>query len=215
VTATRAAAGAASRQLEYAVAWRGTNGVVASGRIDLEGSELVLRGSGPGGSVARDRLSLERIAAIRIGRTAADRIHGERSVVLELRGDEVLAIAPLGAAGAVFELADLVAELSASAPDRVARVAVVLPLRAGTAARARELVAEGPPFDLEQADLERHQVFVSDREAVFLFEGDDARETLERLVRNPRVLREAARWRECLAGRPRLAEESYAWHRDA
>jgi hypothetical protein len=62
--------------------------------------------------------------------------------------------------------------------------------------------------------LDRHHVFVTEREALFVFEGPGACETLERVLRNTRVLRAAARWRECLAGPPRVAEETYAWRRD-
>lgn len=175
---------------------------------------LVLRGSGGDGAIVRQRVPLEEIAAVRIGRAAGERVQGARSVVLELRGGGGLALAPLGA-GEVFELAELVAELSSGNGAAGARVAVVLPLRRGKAARARELLAAGPPFDLQRAGFDCHQVFVTEREAVFLFEGVGARETLERLIRSPSVLRAAARWRDCVAARPRVAEESYAWRRDA
>ncbi|HEX5468224.1 MAG TPA: hypothetical protein VFW80_04155 [Gaiellaceae bacterium] len=198
---------------EYGVAWRGRDGTVASGSLALERGELVLRGSANGGAVKHERVPLDRIAAVRVGRAEAERVRGGRSVVLELRDGGIVPIAPLGVAGAVFELADLVAELSADAAAAAAPVVVVLPLRAGMSARARALVSSGPPFDLERAGLDRHQVFVTDHEAIFLFEGAHARERVERLLRDPHVLRHAARWRRCIAGAPRLAEESYAWRR--
>jgi hypothetical protein len=199
---------------EYGVAWRGRDGTIASGSLALEQGELVLRGSASGGTIKHERVPLERIAAVRVGRTEAERVRGGRSVVLELRDGGVVPIAPLGVAGAVFELADLVAELSARAAAAPAPVVVVVPLREGTAARARELASSGPPFDLERAGLDRHQVFVTDQEAIFLFEGVHARERVERLLCDPRVLRDAARWRRCIAGPPRLAEESYGWQRE-
>jgi hypothetical protein len=201
--------------LRYGVAWRGADGQEARGSVVLDGAELVLRGSRSEGSLERVRLPLTQVGSVRIGRDERDRIRGERSVVIELRDGGTISIAPIGAAGAVFELADLVVELGAQAAGRdTAPVVVVLPLRAGAAAQARELVAEGPPFDLEQAELDRHIVFVTEHEVVFLFEGERARETLDRLLRRPRVLREAARWRDVLAGRPRLGEESYTWRRE-
>ena len=198
----------------YMVAWRGSDGALARGSARLEGSLLVLRGSAEDGSVVRRRVPLTDIASVRIGRAPSERVQGTRSVVLDLRGGGELAVAPVGA-GQVFELAELVAELSADRTARAQRVAVVLPLRAGTADRARELVSGGPPFDLSAAGLDAHHVFVTEREAVFVFEGPAARETLERLVRSPRVVREAGRWSDCLAGRPRLADETYAWRRDS
>lgn len=205
----------ATRSSEYAVAWRDGDGSVASGRLTFERSTLELRGTGEDGALSRERVPLEQVASVHVGRTDSERVRGERSVVLELRGGTTLTVAPIGAAGAVFELADLVAQLSSEQRGYEGRVAVVLPLRRGSAARARELVASGPPFDVEHAELDGHQVFVSEREVVFLFEGERAREVVERLLRDPHVLREAVRWRECLAGRPRLADGTYAWRRDA
>ena len=213
-TEPTSAPAAERRDLRYGVAWRGPDGREACGSLVLDGAELVLRGSGADGSVERVHVPLIEVSGVRIGRSEEDRVRGERSVVIELREGGKISIAPIGAAGAVFELADLVVELGAQVAGRdTAPVVVVLPLRAGTAARARELVADGPPFDLEQADLDRHIVFVTEHEVVFLFEGERARETLDRLLRKPRVLREAARWRDVLAGRPRLGEECYAWRR--
>ena len=42
---------------------------------------------------------------------------------------------------------------------------VVLPLRPGARDRARDLLRHGPPFDPDEAGLERHQAFVSETEA--------------------------------------------------
>jgi hypothetical protein len=53
------------------------------------------------------------------------------------------------------------------------RVVVVVPLKAGVRDRVRELLEMGPPFDPEAAGLDRHQVFLTDQEAVFLFEAPD------------------------------------------
>jgi hypothetical protein len=196
------------------VAWRGSDGAVARGSAQLEDSGLVLFGSGENGVVTRRRIALAEIETVRIGRAQSERVHGTRSVVLGLRGGGEVSVAPIGA-GQVFELAELVAELSAAEKQSARRVVVVVPLRAGKADRARELVAGGPPFDVSALELDAHHVFVTEREAVFMFEGAAARETLERLVRSPRVVREAGKWSDCLAGRPRLADESYAWRRDA
>ena len=200
------------RQIGYTVAWRNEAGGIARGSVRLEGSELVLRGSGADGTVVGQRVPLDEIASIRIGRADGERVQGTRSVVLELRAGGVMAVAPLGP-GEVFELAELLAELSSQRAAGSDLVAVVLPLRRGATERARELVSAGPPFDLERVGLERHSVFITGREVVFLFEGPEAREILEQLVRTPRLLHAAARWRECLAGPPRVAAESYSWHR--
>lgn len=92
-------------------------------------------------------------------------------------------------------------------------IAVVVPIRRGTPEEGRRLVEEGPPFDVEGLGLERHHVFVSEREVVFLFEGDDATAAVDALSRGPNVLKAAVRLRGILAGRPRLAEERFGWRR--
>lgn len=75
------------------------------------------------------------------------------------------------------------------------------------------LIENGPPFDPDRTRLTAHEVFLTDREVVFLFEGEDARKTVEELVGDPGIWRAATAWRECLDGRPRLADESYVWAR--
>ncbi len=43
-------------------------------------------------------------------------------------------------------------------------------LKPGAGAEASRLVGEGPPFDLEASGLERHYVFLTGDEIIFLFE---------------------------------------------
>jgi hypothetical protein len=117
-----------------------------------------------------------------------------------------------GAAGLVGELNELLARLKAEHVAR-ARVAVVVPIKRGTAEAARQLVEEGPPFEIEDLGLERHHVFVSEREVVFFFEGKNAAPAVNALMRSPDLLKAAVRWRGLLAGRPRIAEERFGWSR--
>jgi hypothetical protein len=93
------------------------------------------------------------------------------------------------------------------------RVVVVVPLKAGVRDRVRELLELGPPFDPEAVGLERHQVFLTDHEAVFFFEALD-QSTLDRLARSPRLRWAATAWREYLGGRMRRADVAYSWARD-
>ena len=111
----------ARRSVRYAAAWRDEDGTGARGSATLGRDELVLRAVGASGSRASLRVPLRRIARVRIGRSEADRVRGERSVVIELVGGRTLSIAPLGPPGAVFELADLVAERGHGAPANEAR----------------------------------------------------------------------------------------------
>jgi hypothetical protein len=95
----------------------------------------------------------------------------------------------------------------------MSRVAVVVPLREGMRPIAELLIEEGPPFDLERTGLESHQIYVTDREAVFVFEGDDARAAVEDVLGEVSVWRAATVWCDCLADRPHVAEEAFAWER--
>jgi len=203
------AQGVHERSHEYAVVWRTGDGPTSSGRLELGDDDLVLHGSGgPDGL----RIPFDELSSVEIGRGAGERINGDKSLVLERHSCERVLVAALGGVGLLGELTDLLARLRA---ERAARacVAVVVPIRRGTAEAARRLVAEGPPFDVERFGLERHHVFVSEREVVFFFEGDNATAAVDALSRSPRVLNAAVRWRGILAGRPRLAEERFAWTR--
>jgi hypothetical protein len=198
-----------SRPHEYAVVWRTGEGPTSSGRLELGDNELVLHGSSEPDGL---RIPFDELSSVEIGRGAAERINGDKSLVLERHSCERVLVAALGGVGLLGELNELLARLRA---ERAARacVAVVVPIRRGTAESARRLVEAGPPFDVEDLGLERHHVFLSEREVVFFFEGDSAAAVVDALSRSPRVLKAAARWRSILAGPPRLAEERFGWTR--
>jgi hypothetical protein len=203
------AQGVRSRPHEYAVVWRTGDGPTSSGRLELGRDALVLQGSGEPDGL---RIQFDELSSVEIGRGTAERINGDKSLVLERHSCERVLVAALGGVGLLGELTDLLARLRT---ERAARacVAVVVPIRRGAAEAARRLVEEGPPFDVERLGLERHHVFVSEREVVFFFEGDSATAAAEALSRSPGVLKAAVRWRHILGGRPRLAEEQFGWTR--
>jgi hypothetical protein len=62
------------------------------------------------------------------------------------------------------------------------RLAIVAHLKEGSEARAAELIAQGPPFDLAEAGIARHSVYLSASEVVFVFEGEQVESALERLT---------------------------------
>ena len=102
--------------------------------------------------------------------------------------------------------------MHSSATD-TSRVAVVAPLKYGAYSEARRLVEEGPPFEPGDTPLERHDVFLTDTEAVFFFEGPGVREAIEGLLDDVAVWQALLPWHECLAGRPRVASDIYHWSR--
>jgi hypothetical protein len=96
----------------------------------------------------------------------------------------------------------------------VKRVAIVARLLPGTQERARDLLSEGPPFDLAESGFDRHAVFVSDSEVVFVFEGDEVEWKLDDLVSDffeAELQQTLGRWHELVEGEPKLAEEAYFW----
>jgi hypothetical protein len=178
---------------DYAVVWRTGDGPTSSGRLELAEDELVLHGAGGPEAL---RIPFAELSSVEIGRGAGERINGDKSVVLERPSCERVLVAALGGVGLLGELSDLLARLRAEHAAR-ACVAVVVPIRRGTAEEARRLVEEGPPFDVEHLGIERHHVFVSEREAVFYFEGDSAAAAVDAISRSP----------------ARLAEERFGWTR--
>ncbi len=95
----------------------------------------------------------------------------------------------------------------------MSRVAVVVPLRPGSRESARQLIEAGPPFEIEDTPLVEHCVYLTDYEAVFVFEGPDAREAVEHVLGEADVWQAATAWRTILASKPRLAETVFTWQR--
>jgi hypothetical protein len=96
----------------------------------------------------------------------------------------------------------------------MSRVAVVVPLRPGGYDAAAQLVADGPPFKLSESPLDGHCVYLTEREALFVFEGPNAREVIEEILGEASVWEAATSWRDLLAGKPRVADIAFAWRRD-
>jgi len=95
----------------------------------------------------------------------------------------------------------------------VSRLVVIVPLKPGTRERVDELLREGPPFDVEKTQFDRHHVLVTDREVVFVFEAEEQSHTLQLSGEDPAVWRAAEAWQECMAERPRVASTAYSWMR--
>ncbi len=76
----------------------------------------------------------------------------------------------------------------------MSRVAVVVPLRPGAFERAEALLEAGPPFQLEDTPLTGHCVHLTEHEAVFVFEGPDARGIVEHIVGEAEVWHAASAW---------------------
>jgi hypothetical protein len=195
--------------LSYAVVWSDDGAPARAGRLVVTESGLELHRRGDDGQPALMVIDAGALATARATNGNGERVNGCPTIVLELRDGTIVRIGALEFA-IVRELLDRVAALPAEAVA-TARALVVVPLRKGSAAKACELVAQGPPFDPGAVGLTRHEVFVSDDRALFLLEAPHIDETVERMLHDVSLWRGAVAWRSCLAGRPTLASVAYSW----
>jgi hypothetical protein len=196
----------------YGVVWREGDSSLARGKLELLGNSVRLDGVADSRPSACD-IPYQSLAAVRVGRSSDDRLDGRPSLVLERRAGPSISIASVAQPGVVAELAERLArlQLNGKGHSSAKRVAIVLPLRDGAAAAARELLEAGPPFDPESIRIERHEVFLTEHEAIFVFASPLGIEAFDPLLSDPRFWRGAAAWRKHLAGPPGLAESVYSW----
>ena len=194
----------------YAVTWQDGEQLSHSGRLELLPGALALEGSGANGATS-ETIEFGDLVEVRVGRARADRLSGRQTLVLERRGRAPVRIASVVQPGIITELAEHLASRLRE-EGAMSRAVVVLPLRQGASEQAAQLLRSGPPFDPEDVGLERHHVFLTDDEAVFVFEADNL-EAAERLIGGETFWKAAAAWKDLVAGAPRLAEDSYTWVR--
>jgi hypothetical protein len=195
----------------YAVTWQQGDDLLRSGRLEVHTHGLAFEGSGENGVASELNVEYSDLVDLRIGRVPADRIAGRQTLVLERRVGTPIRIAGVVQPGIVSELAEQVgSHLREEQP--MSRAVVVLPLKQGTREKAAQLLRKGPPFDPDEVGLERHHVFLTDTEAVFVFEADDL-DAAQRLIGDDGIWNAADAWKELVAGPPRLAEDSYSWQR--
>jgi hypothetical protein len=197
----------------YAAVWREQEGVLATGKVVLGPYALRLEGRRRGGQLCRHEVAYSELAGVHIGREPGEKVNGRPTLLLERVSGPSFQIDLLGI-GLLSELTELLATLSAERSAPVERLAVVVPLRKNRVERARLLLEVGPPFDLEQSGLRRHEVFITEREVVFLFEGRQVLEVVQQLVRDPDAWRAALEWRSLIAAPPRIARSVFVWPGD-
>jgi hypothetical protein len=198
----------------YGVIWQ-NGGTLNAGKLELEPSAVRLEGTDSEGSSFVEELAYRDLAGVRIARGGADRLDGRPTLVLERSDGQDLRVASVAQSGIVSELAEKLSSIKLEAVAGSRRVAIVVPIKPEHRAAVQELVEQGPPFDPELLALDRHDVFVTDHEAVFLFEGPDGASVVDRIVAQPGLWKGALAWRRYLNGKPRVARQAYAWsHRE-
>jgi hypothetical protein len=195
----------------YAVTWQKADEVSHSGRLELQSRALTFEGSN-GDSAESETIPYEDVTGVQIARSPEDRLSGRQTLVLERRFGDPIRIASIVHPGIISELAERLASLHLAGESTSTRAVVVLPLVEGASDRAAELLRGGPPFDPDEVGLGRHQVFLTESEAIFLFEADYA-QAADRLLSDDRLWAAAAAWKDVVAGPPRLAEDAYSWSR--
>jgi len=98
----------------------------------------------------------------------------------------------------------------------VDRIALVARLKPGTEERAEQLLAGGPPFDPRESGFNRHEVYVSASEVIFVFEAQEVEWILDEMMSElggslPPAL---AAWRDLVDGPPRIARPAFVWPED-
>jgi hypothetical protein len=97
------------------------------------------------------------------------------------------------------------------------QIAIVARLKSGAEPRAAELIAKGPPFEPGGSGLERHTVYLSAAEVLFIFEGEEVEWIVDSLVDEPfhwDLLAALDEWRPLLEDNPRIARPAYSWKRE-
>jgi len=192
----------------YGVVWREGAQSSHSGKLELLPRSMRLEGR-----EGSTEVPYEGVAAVRVGRLASDRIDGRPSIIVERRSGAPIAIATVAQQSVVSEIAERLAALQLGA-QTTRRLVVVVPLKPGSQEAVAELLDKGPPFDPASiAALDRHEVFLTSDEAVFVFESREGIDSLAPQLADPKIWQAADRWREHVLGAPRIAEDAYSWAR--
>jgi hypothetical protein len=90
-------------------------------------------------------------------------------------------------------------------------IAVVVPLTEGRSEIVREFLAEGPPFDPSAIGLAAHRVFLTEREAIFVFDCAEGARAFERILAEQDFWDVVSAWEHSVAQEPRIGSVVYEW----
>lgn len=197
----------------YAVVWRDGDGPRQVGKLEVHQDGVHLSG-GTGARRADRVLAPGSITSVHVQQPGTGALGDLRTLVIDRHQATPITIGALNGIGIVLELAEVVTEIARRPAHDSTSVAVRVPIRKDRADKVRDLVRKGPPFQPSTIHgLTRHHAFVNDTEAVFIFEGANVGDAIERLTRTPQVWLAATDWRDCLAGRPTVLPCQYTWSR--
>lgn len=194
--------------VEYAVAWTDENHRRHLGRARVDGHDLVLEGTPPGGLRRTLRMPADQITGVGLNRwrpSPAVAVGGpDGEVVVELL---------LGGWGAAHQLQNAIASAREDVrpPDGAAgpvindRVAILAEIRPGKRADLERALAHDHPLGLPGKSFEHPEVFLGDTEVIFVFTGPGAASQLREMAESPEHFPQATRMTEILTA-PRLLQ---------
>lgn len=97
------------------------------------------------------------------------------------------------------------------------QIAIIAHLKPDVEQRARDLIAQGAPFDLPETGLRQHTVYLAADTVVFVFEGHEVEWVVDRLLDKPfqwNVISALDAWRPLVDGQPRIARAVHVWESD-
>jgi hypothetical protein len=191
----------------YAMTWQEPDGASHAGKLEVRASGVRLEGRNGAGPISV-LVPYAELLSLRVA-TGPERLGGRPTLVFSRRGGDIR-VASIGAAGVISEVAEEVASMRAGNAMSSDRVAVVVPLRKGKREKAERLLDQGPPFDPERMGLESHSVYLTEQEAIFVFNAEEGF-NLQKLLGDSKVWASAAAWHDVIAGTPRVAKPFYAW----
>jgi CBS domain-containing protein len=100
----------------------------------------------------------------------------------------------------------------------VERVAIIARFDPDQADKVKALLDAGPPYDLTESTINRHAVYVSSHEVVFVFEGPDVEWEVDDISDEffrPAIRATLSAWRSVVDEEPRLGHPVFAWERGA
>jgi hypothetical protein len=99
----------------------------------------------------------------------------------------------------------------------VDRFVLAARLKADGRKRAESLLAEHSALGAEEFEdaFDRHAIFLSDTEAIFLFEGEGAHEAVRALFNDPARSTLVGHWLPLFDGPLHRVSEAYFWERGA
>ena len=97
-------------------------------------------------------------------------------------------------------------------PETMGRIAITVRLKPGAEPEARRLLAQGPPFDPDRFGFDRHDVYLTGREVVFVFDGPAVETRLPALAAHLRGSDASTSWARLFES-PQIADEAYHWVR--